>query len=167
MIFLILLPFFLQTAIIFFDEFYFHWKRGLPKWERIGHPLDTLSTLLCFAFVLLCPFNSFNLKIYCALALFSCIFVTKDEFIHKECCPASEQWLHALLFLNHPIVLFLLGVLWTLCRAQSIPSFLLGFAEHGAAIQTFLWIQASCVALFALYQTVYWNFLRKNHETNQ
>lgn len=156
MLFLILLPFFLQTLIIFFDEFYFHWKRGLPKWERIGHPLDTLSTLLCFAFVLLFPFNSFNLKIYCALALFSCIFVTKDEFVHKDCCPASEQWLHALLFLNHPIVLILLGVLWS-------PT----FAEHRAAIQTFLWVQASCVALFALYQTVYWNFLRKNHETNQ
>jgi hypothetical protein len=155
MFFLILLPFFLQTAIIFFDEFHFHWKRGLPKWERIGHPLDTLSTLVCFAFVLFYPFNNFNLKIYCALAIFSCIFVTKDEFVHKECCPAAEQWLHALLFLNHPIVLILLGVLWS-------PT----FAQHATAIQTFLWVQTVCVALFALYQTVYWNFLRKCHETD-
>ena len=82
-------------AVINIDEFYFHVKRGLPKWERIGHPLDTLTVLACFAFILIFPYSSLNLKIYIGLALFSCVFVTKDEFVHKECCPASEQWLHA------------------------------------------------------------------------
>ena len=160
MIYLLLFPFILQTVIIFFDEFYFHWKRGLPRWERIGHPLDTLSVLLCFAFVLVFPFNSLHLKIYAALALFSCIFVTKDEFIHKDCCPASEQWLHALLFVNHPIVLTLLGILWPLYKAEAIPSFLLGLQQHHGMLGTFLWMQTVCIGLFALYQTLYWNVLK-------
>ena len=32
------------------------------------------------------------------LAIFSCLLVTKDEFSHKQDCPAAEQWLHAILF---------------------------------------------------------------------
>ena len=87
--FFLLVPFFLQILIISFDEFYFHVRRGLPKWERLGHPLDTLTVLACFCFVLFVPYSPFSLKVYIALALFSCIFVTKDEFVHKEHCPAS------------------------------------------------------------------------------
>jgi hypothetical protein len=165
MIYLLLFPFLLQTAIIFFDEFYFHWKRGLPKWERIGHPLDTLSTLICFVFVLIFPFDAWHVKIYAALALFSCIFVTKDEFVHKECCPASEQWLHALLFINHPIVLFLLGILWTLYKAYPLPSFLHSLMQDRALVGMFLWMQTLFIGAFALYQAIYWNLIRSEEKT--
>lgn len=165
MIFLILFPFILQTLVIFFDEFYFHLKRGLPRWERIGHPLDTLSVLICFAYVLLFPFEGLYLKIYIGLALFSCIFVTKDEFVHKDCCPASEQWLHALLFINHPIVLSLLGILWPLYKAVPPPFFLISIQKYRGMIGSFLWMQTLCIALFAIYQILYWNVLRKDeHE---
>ena len=67
---LILIPFLLQMVIIGVDEWYFHLKRGLPKWERIGHPIDTLSVLACFAFVLFVPFSTLTLKIYIGLAVF-------------------------------------------------------------------------------------------------
>jgi len=60
---LILLPFIVQTLVIMIDEFYFHVRRGLPKWERLGHPLDTLTVLACFAFVLFFPCTSFFVKI--------------------------------------------------------------------------------------------------------
>jgi hypothetical protein len=160
MFYLILFPFLLQTAVIFIDEFYFHWKRGLPRWERIGHPLDTLSTLLCFAYVLIFPCDALHLKIYIGLALFSCVFVTKDEFVHKECCPASEQWLHALLFINHPIILSLLGILWAVCKADPLPSFLMSLQPYQPMAVCFLWMQTCFVGLYGLYQALYWNFMR-------
>ncbi|HEY2810277.1 MAG TPA: hypothetical protein VGJ00_02660 [Rhabdochlamydiaceae bacterium] len=165
--FLILLPFLLQTLIILFDEFYFHCRRGLPRWERIGHPLDTLSVLLCFLYVLLFPCTALHLKIYIGLALFSCVLVTKDEFVHKDCCPASEQWLHACLFLNHPIMLSLLGFLWPVYKSPSPPPFLASLAEQRGFLGAFLLMQSLLIGLFALYQILYWNFLRKENEAHQ
>lgn len=160
--FLILLPFLVQIIVITFDEFYFHVRRGLPKWERIGHPLDTLTVLACFAFILFVPYSSFFLKVYIALAIFSCVFVTKDEFVHKECCPASEQWLHALLFVNHPIVLTAAGLLWPLMDGGTAPSWMSGLVPFAGSLRSILLVQTACVALFLTYQTVYWNFLWKD-----
>ena len=166
MIWFLFLPFLMQTAIIFCDEFYFHVKRDLPRWERIGHPLDTLSVLVCFLFILIFPYSSNMCIIYIALALFSAIFVTKDEFVHKECCTASELWLHALLFINHPIMLFVLGCLWPLYHAVEIPSFLITYKHYRSLIGTFLWGQVTLIALFGVYQVIYWNIIRTD-ETNQ
>ncbi len=162
MLFLILLPFVLQLLVISIDEFFFHVKRGLPKWERIGHPLDTLTVLACFAFILFVPYSSFYLKIYIGLALFSCLFVTKDEFVHKECCPASEQWLHALLFLNHPVVLTLAGCLWPIASGDTGPSWLSALIPHVKTLRLFLMIQTGSIVLFLVYQILYWNLLWKD-----
>lgn len=136
-------PFLVQTAVITWDEFYFHHKRGLPRWERIGHPLDTLSVVVCFAFVLLFPYTKLLLWLFVALGVLSCLLVTKDEFVHKEHCNAQEQWLHALLFLNHPLVLISIGWMWM----------------QGAAYRPFMLIQLASAALFCFYQVVYWNFV--------
>src|SRR5438105_13033611 len=103
--FLGLIPFILQAIAMIFDEGYFHIRRGLPRWERIGHPVDTLSVIACMGFVLFVPFSTSTLVGYIALAAFSSILVTKDEFVHKHHCPATEQWLHALFFTLHPITL--------------------------------------------------------------
>lgn len=140
---LLTLPFLVQGVIITLDEFIFHVRRDLPKWERIGHPLDTLTVLLCIGFALIAPYSALMLKVYIGMALFSCLFVTKDEFVHKHHCPASEQWLHAILFLNHPVLLTALGMIW----AHPTPFLIL-----------FLKIQAGLVTLFGLYQVIYWNF---------
>lgn len=162
MSFLLLAPFFVQTLVILFDEFYFHVRRGLPKWERIGHPLDTLSVLICFMLILWVPYSSLALKIYIALAIFSCIFVTKDEFVHKECCPASEQWLHALLFLNHPVVLTAAGLLWSVVGGTGAPLWLSGLLPYAAVLRSFLLLQSGLIGVFFLYQLIYWNFLWKD-----
>jgi hypothetical protein len=162
MAFLILLPFLVQIAVIGIDEFYFHIKRRLPKWERIGHPLDTLTVLACFCFILFVPYSSFHLKIYIGLALFSCIFVTKDEFVHKECCPASEQWLHALLFLNHPIVLAAAALIWPIASGSLGVSWLHSLSFYTETLRLFLLIQTGMILLFFLYQILYWNVLCKD-----
>jgi len=155
---LILIPFLIQGLAIAFDEYYFHIKRGLPLWERIGHPLDTLSVLICFGFVLFAPYSAAALKVYAGLCAFSCLMVTKDEWVHKHHCPASENWLHALLFINHPILLTCVGLIWwttantsPLWLQQSLPQFL----------QTTLVVQFACIAVFFLYQVIYWNFIWK------
>ena len=158
---LILLPFIVQMFVITFDEFYFHVRRGLPKWERLGHPLDTLTVLICFLFVLFVPYSALALKIYIGVAIFSCVFVTKDEFVHKECCPASEQWLHALLFINHPIVLTAAGILWTVINGAA-PELFSDLRAYAEPLRTFLCIQAASAALFLIYQTIYWNVIWKD-----
>lgn len=157
--FFLLTPFIVQMLVIGIDEFYFHLRRGLPKWERWGHPLDTLTVLVCFVVVLYAPFTPFMLKVYIALAVFSCVFVTKDEFVHKDCCPASEQWLHAVLFINHPVVLTSAGLLWPIIDAKRSPTWLSGLFPHAELLRFILLGQTVCIALFLLYQTVYWNFL--------
>jgi hypothetical protein len=159
---LILLPFIIQTLVIMVDEFYFHVRRGLPKWERLGHPLDTLTVLACFAFILFVPYSSFALRIYIGLAIFSCVFVTKDEFVHKECCPASEQWLHALLFLNHPVVLTAAGLIWAVTPGTGVPTWLGGLVPYLDKMHLFLMMQTAAISLFFIYQLIYWNVVWKD-----
>lgn len=165
MILLILLPFLIQTIVIMIDEFYFHVRRGLPKWERLGHPLDTLTVLGCFAFILFVPYSQFALKLYIALSVFSCLFVTKDEFVHKECCSVSEQWLHALLFLNHSVVLTVTGFLWLVIDKADTPLWLSGLLPYVNEIRTLLLFQTGFIAIFCVYQLIYWNLIWKDKES--
>lgn len=129
---------------MFVDEFYFHHKRGLGRWEVIGHPLDTLSVLVCFLFLLLMPSSLNNLWIYSGLAVFSCLLITKDEFVHQKECTASEQWLHSVLFILHPVILAVAAYLWW----TNSELFLLK-------------IQAVIILLFMVYQILFWSFKRE------
>jgi hypothetical protein len=142
MLFLWIIPFLLQAPLILLDEWIYHRKRGLPTWERIGHPLDTLSVVICLSLPSFAAYSPFSFKIYLGLAVFSCFMVTKDEWVHKHHCPAGEHWLHAVLFLNHPVLLTAAGFLW----ASAVP---------WAA--SFLKLQMCLAALLMIYQGVYWN----------
>lgn len=127
-----------------FDEFYFHRKRGLETWERVGHPIDTLSVLACFVFLSLQTPSTQNINIYIALCVFSCLLITKDEFVHTEKCEAKENWLHSILFLLHPITFISAGFLWVLNLSPM-----------------FLTIQPIVILIFLIYQIVYWSFFWK------
>lgn len=156
---LLFLPFIVQAIAIGIDEIYFHLKRGLPRWERIGHPLDTLSLLICLLFLLFVPYSFAMAKVYLGLALFSCLMVTKDEFIHKHHCPPLEHWLHAILFLNHPILLASAGLLWAANGAG--PAWLLEVVSSPFLFHPFLCLQAGLASFFMFYQAIYWNFVWK------
>ena len=132
-------PLGMQALATVADEFYFHRRRGLPRWERIGHPLDTLTVLACFAIALALPLTAASLRTYVALAAFSCLFVTKDEIVHAKYCEPFEHWVHALLFVLHPIVLASMGYLW-LKDARAL-----------------MLVQGALTLAFGLYQTLYWN----------
>ncbi len=157
-----LIPFVLQAIVMVFDEGYFHIRRGLPKWERIGHPIDTLSVLICMGFVVFIPFNTKTLIIYCVLASLSSILVTKDEFVHKHHCPASEQWLHALLFTLHPITLISAGFIWPVVQNVEVASWISDILNRPESLRLFLQGQCITMSLFLVYQIVFWNFIWKD-----
>lgn len=145
MIYLLIIPIALQATAMFVDEFYFHRKRGLPRWERVGHPIDSFSVLLCYLFLLLTLPTLKNITIYAGLSFISCLLITKDEFVHSERCEPSENWLHALLFVLHPITFFCAGVIW-----------------YQDLSVDFLFLQPLVVGGFMLYQIIYWSRYAKS-----
>jgi hypothetical protein len=164
----LLLPFALQTVCMVVDEFYFHRQRGLPRWERLGHPLDTLSVLLCWSVVWFAPPTGGFITLYVGLSLFSCLFVTKDEWVHREFCPAGEQWLHALLFVLHPLLLLSAGLLWPALHPENGAAPVFGWIRYEGFEGTFVAVDIVLTMLFGLYQLVYWNFIwRVNSSTTK
>ena len=159
--FLILVPFAVQAIAIMLDEYVFHIKRGLPLWERIGHPIDTLSVLGCMAMILFVPYSAVALKWYIGLSLISCLMITKDEWVHKHHCPASEQWLHALLFVNHPIMLTCAGLIWYAIPECADPNWVQSWLHQPQTLYQMLQMQTGVITLFFLYQVIYWNVLWK------
>ena len=156
---LAIFPFAIQALGMIFDEGYFHIRRGLPKWERIGHPIDTCSVILCMGFILFVPFSPATLTIYICLAGFSSILVTKDEFVHKEHCPGAENWLHAVLFTLHPITLTCAGFIWPVVQDIEVTPWIARWLDHKEALRTFLHMQFGTLIFFALYQIIYWNLI--------
>lgn len=157
-----LLPFALQAICMIFDEGYFHIRRGLPLWERIGHPIDTLSVLLCMGFVIWAPFSKTTLILYIVLASFSSLLVTKDEFVHKEHCPGSENWLHAVLFTLHPITLASAGFMWPVVQGVEVSPWIAKWFSQPDILKSFLQTQFAVMALFLAYQILFWNIVWKN-----
>lgn len=137
-----------------FDEFYFHWRREVPKFERIGHPIDTFSVLICYFCIAFLEMNYRNFIVYIIFSVLSCLCVVKDEAIHKKYCSVHEQFLHALLFILHPIILFALLICW-----PSVQSSQFGlFVFQSEFLYKFFYIQLTVSCLFFLYQVIYWNF---------
>ena len=129
----------LQATLMAIDELLFHRRRGLPRWERIGHPIDTASVFACFAMTLVLPPARGALIGYALFAALSCALVTKDEFVHAARCQPAEHWLHAMLFVLHPLLLIAGAVLWL----------------EGA--RWILLAQTLATLAFGIYQAVYWN----------
>ncbi len=137
---LLLVLMFVQGLIMSVDEFHFHRRRGLPRFERWGHVADSGLFLLA----LLVPAMSWPttpwLLLYFGLALGSCLFITKDEWIHAKACTAAEQWCHAMLSVLHGPILLLAGLVWYLQPQHPILNML-----------------PPLVLIWGLYQHFYWN----------
>lgn len=137
------IPFILQVLLMSVDEFLHH-KRGLGRWERIGHPLDTMTVLIPLTFIATYDYSDWSFPIYLVLSIFSCLFITKDEFIHSEVCGKLESWIHSLLFILHPLIFLCAGLIW-----KNDPSDL------------FLTILPVLTGLFLIYQIMRWSILWK------
>lgn len=154
---LALVPLGVQALALFVDEFVMHYRRSLPRWERLGHPMDTCSVLGAIAFPVFSNFGSMSLLGFICVAFFSSFLVTKDEWVHARNCSGLEHWLHAVLFVCHPMTFVSLAFFWAL-RDQPLwlqsEASVAGFAEHLIQGQFILLI------LFLSYQIIYWNFVR-------
>ncbi len=150
-------PFLLQMACMAADEIGFHLRRGLPRWERLGHPLDTVTVVICLAWVLYADPNFRNAAIFAGLSAFSCLFVTKDEAVHNRHCGATEHWLHAVLFTLHPVVLMSAALLWPATRgiAGANPEWVHIDGSERPAMTLFFVLTTA----FAVWQFVFWNLL--------
>ncbi len=148
------LPFLIHALGMLVDEFWFHRRRGLPRWERLGHPLDTLTVIACYALVLVPIPNRAVLIAYLAASVFSCLFITKDEWVHARHCTGGEMWLHAFLFVMHPILLALAGA-WRF--APMLDARFSGDPSAHAFFGAFLIGQTLMVVAFLAYQLLYWN----------
>jgi hypothetical protein len=137
---LLIAPFLAQAVAMLVDEQVFHRRRGLPRWERVGHPLDSLTVLASYAWLMAASPSRQNALVYAALAGFSSLFVTKDERLHAKLCSPGEQWLHALLFILHPVVLIVAGWLWWVGQLRIV-----------------ILAELVLVSAFAIYQLLYWN----------
>ncbi len=148
------MPLGVQGAAMVVDELYFHRQRGLGAWERIGHPLDTMTVFACIAWVLWVPPDARAITVYVGLAIFSCLFITKDEGVHAAECRAGEHWLHSVLFVVHPMSLASIGLMWPVIHLPpgEAPAWLEGIPA--ASIVT---MQLVVTGAFALYQVLYWN----------
>jgi len=121
-----------------------HNKRGLGVWERMGHPLDTLTVFVPLSMIALNDYTDSRLTRYIILAVFSCLFITKDEFVHHRECSSVETWIHSVLFVLHPMIFLASGILW-----KNDPDNL------------FLSLQQVLVGIFMIYQILRWSFLWK------
>lgn len=150
------LPFLLQGLAIVVDEFYFHHKRGLPRWERFGHPLDTLTVTLGFLYLIFVPFSATALAGFVLLATGSCLFVTKDEWVHAKHCSPSEMWLHSVLFLLHPLVFIVSAAAWALSARPEIARLMEIEPASLEILRTMIVGQCLITLAFAAYQVGYW-----------
>jgi hypothetical protein len=138
-----------------FDELHFHRRRGLRAWERIGHPLDTLTMLACMAWALLATPTPEHVAVYAGLAVLSCLFITKDEIVHARHCAPGEHWVHALLFVVHPLSLGSVALLWPALHPP-VSGWASALPVIASARRIFVG-QFVVTASFCVYQALYWN----------
>jgi 2-polyprenyl-6-hydroxyphenyl methylase/3-demethylubiquinone-9 3-methyltransferase len=133
------------------DELGFHSGRTVPRLEWLGHALDTSVFLVCLACPLLLAPTALHLKGYAGLAALSCLLVTKDELGPHLACKGGEHWVHAVLFLLHPVVLIATACLWA--APGSVPPVLP--VPPAALASLMLWLQAALVGAFLLFQLLF------------
>lgn len=139
--------FLLHGILMLVDEFWYHRRREVPSWERLGHPLDTLTVFLPLVLIWFIAPTPGMKTLFIILAVFSCIFVTKDEWVHKHYCEPGELWLHALLFLLHPLLFFSAWILWPDMHSS----------EGNPYVPIAFVILLLSVFGFGLYQLIFWN----------
>lgn len=131
-----------QALVLVVDERFFHLRRGLGRWERWGHPVDTVSVLLPVLLAATTSPTSWGLGLFTAASVLSCLCVTKDEFVHAKACKPAEHWLHALLFLVHAPILMGIGLSWWLGASPMLIQFYAVALAASAIIQFYRALRA-------------------------
>lgn len=135
----------MQGILLLYDDVVLHRRRGLPRWERAGHPIDAFFFSLPIA---IAAFGGPTTPsgVYWTLSFLSCIIILKDEWVHVGRIGALEATIHAALFVIHPVTLV---AAWRLAQTGETLGLVLA------------WIALLGVVSF---QTIYWNFGEGPHE---
>jgi hypothetical protein len=138
----------IHALLLAYDDIVLHRRRGLPRWERIGHPIDAAFFSFPIGFVAWMGASA-SPSIYFILALMSCLIIIKDEWVHVKRINGLEATLHAALFVIHPVTLY---TAW----------------ELGKTGQTsgLRWTWVALLGVVA-FQIVYWNFGGGSHEPQE
>lgn len=126
----------LQGLALLLDELYCHHKRGLSQWERNGHPIDTL--FFAFAFFVM-SFEEIHLAWVIGACALSCLVILKDEWVHVHCVDGFESFLHAFLFVLHPVTLICAYWAATSYQLHSLLFWLGMILTIGAGVQWTYW----------------------------
>jgi 2-polyprenyl-6-hydroxyphenyl methylase / 3-demethylubiquinone-9 3-methyltransferase len=147
-----------QSIAILVDQFYFHRRRELEQWELIGHPVDTGCFFVCLIIPLFVSLSPISIEVFAGLSLLSCLVITKDEWIHAESCSGGEQWLHALLFILHPVLLIGVFILWACIDQPATVSNIAALLTITSITQTeakgLLTVLCLQTGLYLLYQMI-------------
>lgn len=146
-------PWWLLSAGMLVDELLYHRARGLPLWERVGHPVDTAVMLACLALTFTAAPSRGALLAFGTLSLLSMALITKDEGVHLRACTPGEARLHAALFMLHPLALLSALAAW------AAPGALAAAGADPGRLRLALAAQLAVGAAFFVYQAAYWNFL--------
>ncbi|HEY7544568.1 MAG TPA: hypothetical protein VID27_06790, partial [Blastocatellia bacterium] len=117
---------------------------------------------LCWSVILVTEPTPTSIAVYTGLSIFSCLFVTKDEWMHAKFCRAGEHWLHAMLFILHPLSFLSAGLMWGAINSTRTNSQPFGWIRYEGFERTFLIVNATLTLFFGLYQLIYWNMIWKN-----
>ncbi|RHX93798.1 hypothetical protein DLM76_12420 [Leptospira yasudae] len=157
-------PFFFGLVLAAIDEFYFHWKRGLPTWERIGHSIDIVFTIIPYSILIFFEYDQTNLLVYVIFALISCMTVVKDVWVHNRECEASEEFIHGLMSMLHPILLLIPALLWPSFHGGqssillSKDATMFKFFFTAIYIGSFVWLA---------YNFIFWNMIDKGRRISK
>jgi hypothetical protein len=138
----------IQGMLLVYDELVLHRQRGLPRWERMGHPVDAFCFSLPIGFAA-CRGAETSPNVYFGLSLLSSLVILKDEWVHVGRIGGLEATVHAALFVIHPVTLM---TAWELAKTGQTFGLLLA------------WVALLGVVLF---QGVYWNLGKGSHERHQ
>lgn len=135
-------------CITMYDELFLHRKRGLTLYEARLHWIDTALVVFVQALAVFCEPTGFTMTLYLLAAILSCLSITKEEWLHREVCSGSEHWLHAMMFMLHPLSLLAAGITW-----QRLDRPLIHLADWRLNV---LLVYTAGTAIFLVYEMFYW-----------
>ena len=140
----------LQVILFHVDEYYFHRKRGLSKYEIASAITDGAFYVLPLIIATFAKFDSIWKTIFIVLAGISCLSIAKNELFYPA-LQVKERIIHSLLYVLHPILLYSFYISWKGNFFDAYPNF---------------WIlQLLYVAIgfkTVIYQIIYWNYIHEN-----
>ena len=139
----------LHVIIFHIDEYYFHRKRALCRKEVLGMFLDGALYLPPLVIASFAPYNDTWNVVFISFAVLSCISISKNEWFYKDDLSLKERWVHSVLYILHPILLYGFYHSWiNNYFVHNLNFWMVQIMYLGFGVKTLT------------HQLIYWNYLR-------